>query len=170
MWMALAVVAPVVMGAAWSVRRGEVARQEVSTVMRNELPPDISKSADQNLGAGGATEITVFAPGTDFRFDYHPDAQILEVIDIGTSMWPALGGDIIVYWSEQATSSARADGSVDLPSDVYVLGAWPASGVARFAIPKNGVAGQAGALFWYSLTRSSVVRSRRVDAMNWNQR
>jgi len=167
-WIALVVVAPVVIAAARSVRRGEAERQDLPTEMSNEIWPEISKSVSDRGTAGHVRvwrNLKAEFPGSD-----NDQGEAFGVVDVDTSMWPALDGEVLLYWSEKASSPGANTSEGSLPDDSILLGAWPASGMARFEVPEAATEGRSGALFWYSLIRASVVKACLVADMNWTVR
>jgi hypothetical protein len=166
-WIALVVVAPVVIAGARRERRAEAARQQLPITMTNELLPAISKAVNES-GAGHFRtwhNLKPEFPGSD---NFQGDA--FGVVDIDTSMWPVLDGDVLVYWSDKATSPGTITSEGPLPDDAILLGVWPVSGTARFEAPEAVTLGRSGALLWYSLTHAAVVKSRRVADMTWTER
>jgi hypothetical protein len=169
MWIALVVVAPVVIGEARSVRRGEAARQSLSTAMTSELPPEQAAVLDDSTRTAGAGTVGHWVIEKDVGGGYYVPGSD-GFVDIDISMGPPFEGDVVVYWSKQTASTETTTSDRVLPDDAVLLGAWPASGKATLPFPNAALQSRAGALLWYSLTHASVVKVRPVADLYWTLR
>src|SRR5262249_46854719 len=161
MWMALLVVAPVVIAGARSVRRGEPTRQHLEVdltspwVVREapHWPIDWSKSLDH---------IVLNAP--DFAIHGEsPAARRFGQIGMDATWLAPTGEEVLVYWSNVYWKDVNA-GSPTLPADAFLLGAWPSGGSVVFPFPRDAQNG--GTLLFYSLTRGAVIRTQHVDKID----
>ena len=132
MWVALLVVAPVVIAGARSVRRGEVDRQVLPVHLRDE--GGVLDSGDQ-----------MFA-GTRWGRDQRGH----RFLDLSLAPGPGLliEPDVLAYWNPVA-AQADAEEITALPANVVLLGALGTGAVHRFEL-SDGVRENAGSLVLFS--------------------
>jgi hypothetical protein len=171
-WLALALVAPVVLAAGLAGRRGEAVTDSATLVA---------------LGAAGAPEGRVFdrqllEDTPDQRVERRVRWTWSESTDPRSTLlriepaWKIQGLEPLLYWvldgvtvaslqdvrlhSDYASNSFA---SIGLPEQVCLLGAWPARGTRTLRVPVE-LARSGGWICLYDLTASQIIVAGRLPA------
>lgn len=164
MWVALLVVAPVVLATALAVRR--------------DVEP--SQSLPASLGGVGSNDAAAFQQGA-WRWTRSLDGRRLALeVEARRLAGAAESPDTLLYWSLRSNPdidawlwddsrsplylrSARS-GSITLPPDAVLLGPWEPGSVQRLEVP-DGLATRQGVLVWYSAGHACVTDAMQASEL-----
>jgi hypothetical protein len=156
MWVGLLVVAPVVIAAALSVRRGEARLQALSMSLTSEI---------------GIAEVVPAALPVTGEWRLERDASGNHLVLLGGPAWFSMArvSEVLLYWSQQPSPEVAALAESDwpstdedwtrrfemldaaaLPADAILLGAWTDHQRQAFIVPE-AIAERQGALIWFDV-------------------
>lgn len=176
-WLALALVAPVVLAAGLAGRRGEAARQALPAGLTGSEARPVSAVSPRgpdgvwwwarDPDSGGL--LLVVEPG---RREHLADTAAPDVL----AYWSRRPGQAIDDWAFRDSPSASewrrlhdALAGARLPADARLLGPWDSRWPTRLHLPGPIDVAEAagGVIVWYSLGWSRVVEAEAAPAGEW---